>query len=93
MKVFDKYFTTMQNSIVNQHAFISQCIDDGIIEDDIPNASDEIQMEEALTKIRNGISLNGIDVFNKLLKVFRFAEEPQFKELADSMESMYLYHV
>ena len=93
LKAFDKYFTTMQNSIVNQHAFFSKCIDDGIIKDDIPDAFDEIQMEKALTKIRKCISLNGIDVFNKLLKVFRITEEPQFKELADNMESVYLYHV
>ena len=80
----------MQNSIVNQHAFISKCIDDGIIEDNTPPASDEkndIQMEKALTKIRKCISLKGVDVFNKLLKIFRIAE-PQFMVLADNMESM-----
>ena len=92
LKAFDKYFTTMQNSIINQHAFISKCIDDEIIKDDMPNASEEIQMEEVLIRIRKCISLKGIDVFNKLLKVFRNAE-PQFKELADNMESMWLYHV
>ena len=89
LKAFDKYFTTMQNSIVNQHVFISNCIDGGIIEDDMPNASDEIQMEKALTKIRKCIYLKGIDVFNKLLKVFRITEGPQLKELGDNMESMY----
>ena len=80
----------MQNCIVNQRAFISKCIDDGIIEDNMPPAFDEkndIQMEKALAKIRKCISLKGVDVFNKLLKVFRIAE-PQFMELADNMESM-----
>ena len=80
-------FTTMLSSIVKQREFISKCIDDGIIEDDMPNASDEIQMEEALTKIRNSIYLKGINVFNKLLELFRSAED-EFKELAGNMESM-----
>lgn len=87
------HFTMMQNSIVNQCAFISKCIDDGIIEDNMPPAPDEkidniIQMEKALAKIRKCISLKGVDVFNKLLKVFRITEERQFMELADNMESM-----
>ena len=88
LNVFDKYFTTIQNSIVNQHLFISKCIYDGIIEDDMPNASDEIQMEEVLTKIRKRISLKGIYVFNKLLKVFRITDGSESMELADNMESM-----
>ena len=88
LMVFDKCFTTMQISIGNQHAFISKCIDDGITKDDMPNASDEINMKEALTKIRGHIYLKEIDVFNKLLELFRNAGPQLFKELADNMERM-----
>ena len=88
LKAFDKCFTTMQFSIDNQHALISKCIDDGIIEDDMPDASDKIQMKEAITKIRGHIYLKGIDAFNKLLEHFRNAGPQFLKELADNMESM-----
>ena len=80
---------------VDPFVFIPKCIAHEIIEGDmytltasvfLPN---EIKMEPVLKEIRSLICLNGVDVFEKLLEVLRSEPTGIYKELADTMESMY----
>ena len=93
LKAFDEYFTVMYNC-VDPFKFIPKCIAHEIIEGDMYAAgasvfqTNEIKMEPVLNEIRNLICLNGVDVFEKLLKVLRSEPTGIYKELADTMESM-----
>ena len=75
--------------------FIPKCIAHEIIEGDMHADGTlvfqphEIKMEPVLNEIRSIICLNGVDVFEKLLKVLRSEPSGIYKELADTMESMY----
>ena len=80
---------------VDPFRFIPKCIAHEIIEGDMYAAGtsvflpNEIKMEPVLAEIRRFICLNGVDVFEKLLKVLRSEPTGIYKELADCMESMY----
>ena len=82
------------HSCVDPFKFIPKCIAHEIIEGDkyVSGAAvfltNDLKMEPVLKEIRKLIYLNGVDVFEKLLKVLR--SEPIYKELADCMESMYI---
>ena len=75
--------------------FIPKCIAHEIIEGDMYAAgasvflTNEIKMEPVLKEIRSLICLNGVDVFEKLLKVLRSEPTGIYKELADTMEGTY----
>ena len=49
--------------------------------------TDQVKMDTVLPKLRNLICLNGVKVFEKLLKVLR--SEPIYTELADHMQSLF----
>ena len=94
LKAFDEYFTVMYNC-VDPFKFIPKCIAHEIIEGDMYTAGasmflpNEINMDPVLNEIRNLICSKGVDVFEKLLKVFRSEPSGIYKELADTMESTY----
>ena len=75
--------------------FIPKCIAHEIIEGDMYTAGasmflpNEINMDPVLNEIRSLICSKGVDVFEKLLKVFRSEPSGIYKELADTMESTY----
>ena len=78
---------------VDPFKFVPKCISYGILEGDLYSSggsiflTNEIKIEMVLPLIRNQISLNGVEVFEKLLKVLH--SEPNYKQLADHMGSMY----
>ena len=94
LKAFDEYFTVMYNC-VDPFKFIPKCIAHEIIEGDMYTAGasmflpNEINMDPVLNEIRSLICSNGVDVFEKLLKVLRSEPSGIYKELADTMESTY----
>ena len=91
LKAFDEYFTVM-HTCLDPFKFIPKCIAHEIIEGDMYASgasvflANDMKMEPVLAEIRKFICLNGIGVFEKLLKVLR--SEPIYKELADCMEGM-----
>ena len=82
---------------IDSFKFIPKCIAHEIIKGDMYAAGEavfstnEIRMEPVLAEIRSLIFLNGVDVFEKLLKALRSEPTGIYKELADHMESMYMY--
>ena len=82
---------------IDPFKFIPKCIAHEIIKGDMYAAGEavfqtnEIRMEPVLAEIRSLIFLNGVDVFEKLLKALRSDPTGIYKELADHMESMYMY--
>ena len=81
---------------IDPFKFIPKCIAHEIIKGDMYAAgaavfqTNEIKMEPVLAEIRSLIFLNGVDVFEKLLKALRSELSGVYKELADHMESMYV---
>ena len=94
LKTFDEYYTVIEG--VDPFVFIPKCISYGAFQGDDMYTSggsiflnDQMKIEMALPQIRKLISLNGVDVFDKLLKALH--SEPNYKRLANSMKSMYLH--
>lgn len=94
LKAFDEYFTVMHNC-VNPLVFTPKCISYGVFEGSMYASggaiflTNQIKMETVLPEIRKLISLNGVVVFERVLKVLRSEPTDIYNELADCMESMH----
>ena len=93
LKAFDEYYTVIEG--VDPFVFIPKCISYGVFQGDDMYTSggsiflnNEMKIEMALPQIRKLISLNGVDVFDKLLKALH--SEPNYKRLANRMKGTYL---
>ena len=93
LNAFDECYAVIE--CVDPTVFIPKCISYGIFQGDMYTSggsiflNDQIKIEMVLPIIRNLISLNGVDVFDKLIKVLH--SEPNYKQLADHMKSTCLY--
>ena len=93
LKAFDEYYTVIE--CVDPFVFIPKCISYEVFQGDDMYTSggsiflnNQMKIEMVLPIIRNLISLNGVDVFDKLLKVLH--SEPNYKQLANHMKSTYV---
>ena len=92
LRTFDEYYTVIE--CVDPFVFIPKCISYGVFQGDDMQLggaiflNNQMKLEIALPKIRKLISLNGVDVFDKLLRVLH--SEPNYKRLANQMKSTYM---
>ena len=98
LKAFDKIVMQI-SEFVDPNVFndiIQKCCEGGIIESKKLSKSDQIEMKEilntVLSEIINSISMNGIDVFDKLIMIFQSADQ-QFFELAEQMKSKWIHTI
>ena len=92
LRTLDEYYTVIE--CVDPFVFIPKCISYGVFQGDNMQLggaiflNNQMKLEIALPKIRKLISLNGVDVFDKLLRVLH--SEPNYKRLANRMKSTYM---
>lgn len=97
MMAFDEYSSLFQKCI-DPFVFIPKCVSYGILSGDDAAIvgggavflTNEIKMDLILSELRNTVFHRGIEVFKKILHVFR--TEPIYVELADHIESKALHH-
>ena len=93
LKTFDECYAVIEG--VDPFVFIPKCISYGVFQGDDMYTSggsiflnNQMKLELALPQIRKLISLNGVDVFDKLLDALH--SEPNYKRLANHMKGTYL---
>ena len=89
LKAFDKIIMRSFESIdVRACMFVHQYIADKVIDNSKLSISDEIEMKKTvLLETRNNISMDGVGVFGKVLRIFHNANQ-NCAEFAEHMKSM-----